>query len=157
SAMKRTRLHPFGNRRFVLATRQSRSCALRRSRRPFGNLPALSITSTLKLGLWALARPLSLCLGGSGTPRRAASRALRPPLLCQPPNPVGIRNPAQSPAPTNSLLLRYHDLRASGGQLTHQLGIRRRIGDHQIHLVDSGAWAEMVWGDPAGEHWHDPP
>ena len=49
-----TRVHALGNRRFVPPTRQTWSRALLWSPIPFRYLPALSITSTLQLGLRAL-------------------------------------------------------------------------------------------------------
>jgi hypothetical protein len=52
--MQGTRVHAFGNGRFVPPTRQTWSRALLRSLSPFRNLPALPITSTLQLGLRAL-------------------------------------------------------------------------------------------------------
>ena len=52
--MKGTRVHTFRDWRFAPATRQTRSCALRRLRRRFRSLSALSIASPLKFGLWGL-------------------------------------------------------------------------------------------------------
>ena len=154
--MKGTRVHTFGDRRFIPATRQTRSCALRRLRSPFRSLPALSITAPLKFGLralrtapvlpgaliralsWRLPGPFCVWLRDSGRPRRAASRTIRPRLLCHSHNPVGIPDPTQSLRTHRLLLLRDDDLGTGGRQLSHHLGIRRRISDHQIHLVHSG-------------------
>jgi hypothetical protein len=72
--MQGTRVDTLGNRRFVFATRQTRSRTLRRPPHTFRDFPALSITSTAQCGLWVfrtapgLPIAFGLWLRGSGAP-----------------------------------------------------------------------------------------